>query len=70
MICICFSHDVIISHHLSLRRITAVIMTAHSRAPGKTQQQSWVTASAHRTRGGLGGLLGTPGPSVTLSLQN
>lgn len=63
MICICFSHDVIISHPLSLRRITAVIMTAHSRAPGKTQQQSRVPAGAHRTRGGLGG---TPGDARPL----
>ena len=55
MICICFSHDVIISHHLSLRRITAIIMTAHSQAPGKTQQQSRVTAGAHKTRGDLEG---------------
>lgn len=66
MICICFSHDVIISHHLSLRRITAIIMTAHSQAPGKTQQQSRVTAGHTKPEGTWRGLLGTPGPSSTL----
>lgn len=40
MICICFSHDVIISHHLSLRRITAIIMT-HSQRRAKRSNRAW-----------------------------
>ena len=71
MICICFSHDVIISHHLSLRRITAIILTAHSQAPGRTPQQNRVTAGAHKTRGGLEGTPGDARPLCdSLSRQN
>lgn len=66
MICICFSHDVIISHHLSLRRITAIIMTTHSQAPAKHSNRARSLPVHTKPEVTWKGLPGTPGPSGTL----